>query len=104
MALRVPFPRFGFSLAVACFLPAVIGADPAVRVVPPLVEKVIVATSTQPAEFRYLAFPSLLTRGADEVWISYKAGRSHATDAGSAIEIVQHTLSTGATKLVQRLA
>jgi hypothetical protein len=64
---------------------------------------VLVTAASQPAEYRYLAFPSLLRTGPDEVWMSYKAGRSHATDAGAALEVVRHTLSTGATKLIQRL-
>ncbi len=78
-------------------------AEPVLRVAPRLGETIVVASSAQPIEFRYAAFPSLLRMGDDEVWVAYKAGRNHATDAGSAIEVVRHTLSTGATQLVQRL-
>ena len=82
---------------------ALSAADPAVRMAARQRESVLVAAKSQPAEFRYLAFPTLLRVGPDEVWITYKAGRSHATDAGAALEVVRHTLSTGATRLIQRL-
>jgi hypothetical protein len=78
-------------------------AVPEIKIAPKKSESTLVRSAAQPAEYRYLAFPSMLRIGPDEVWIAYKAGRSHATDAGAAIEIVRHTLSTGATKLIQRL-
>ncbi len=60
-------------------------------------------SDAQPAERNYLAFPVVLTVAPDEIWVAYKAGKSHALDAGAMIEVVSHRLSTGATKLVQRL-
>ena len=78
-------------------------AEPAVRSVPPRRETVLVSAATQPAEFRYTAFPTLLMVGSDEAWLAYKAGRGHSTDAGAAMEVVRHTLSSGTTTLIQRL-
>lgn len=52
---------------------------------------------------RYLAFPSVLAVSADEIWIAYKAGKSHATDVGAGIELVSHRLSTGSTRVIQQL-
>lgn len=63
----------------------------------------VTASAAQPTEYRYLAFPTVLRMSADEIWVSYKAGRSHATDAGAAMEVVRHSLSTGATSLIQRI-
>jgi hypothetical protein len=79
------------------------GAEPEVRVARPESSRVIVPSGSQPEGYRYLAFPSLLRVDRDEVWLAYKAGRTHATDAGAAIEVVRHILSTGATTLIQRL-
>jgi hypothetical protein len=78
-------------------------AAPAPRVAPRLAEHVVVSAAAQPAEYRYCAFPTLLRTGPDEVWLAFKSGRSHATDAGAAMEVVRHTLSTGATTLLARL-
>ena len=80
-----------------------LAAEPDVRSAAPRDQRIVVTANAQPADYRYLAFPSLLRIGPDEVWIAYKAGRTHATDAGAAIEVVRHTLSSGATKLIQRL-
>jgi len=88
------------------FLPLATGAvaaTPAVRNVSPEFSKVLVAANAQPTEFGYTAFPSLIQIGPDEVWIAYKVGRSHATDAGAAIEVRSLVLSTGQTALLQRL-
>ena len=101
--------KFGRVPGPVCFLGAIVAhlahaqMPPAVQVGSRAAEHVLVAAAQQPAEFRYTAFPSLLRVGPDEVWIAYKVGRSHATDAGAAIEVARHTLSTGATKLIQRL-
>ena len=81
----------------------VLAADASLRIATRVAEKVLVSASAQPSEYRYCAFPSLLRTGPDEVWIAYKAGRSHATDSGAALEVVRHTLSSGVTKLIQRL-
>ena len=100
------FPRglfFWPALVASLLLSAGRAAEPEVRMARAESSRVLVAASAQPAEYRYLAFPSLLTVGPDEVWLAYKAGRSHATDAGAAIEVVRHTLSSGATTLIQRL-
>ena len=78
-------------------------ADPGVRNAPAPAATVLVDPATRPAEFRYTAFPTILRTGPDAVWLVYKAGRGHATDSGAAMEIVRHTLSTGATQLIQRL-
>ncbi|MDO8543119.1 MAG: hypothetical protein Q7S40_22015 [Opitutaceae bacterium] len=78
-------------------------ADPTVRSVAPQKTVVLVSSAAQPEAFRYTAFPAVLRTGPDEVWVSYKAGRSHATDPGAALEVVQHRLSSGETKLLQRL-
>lgn len=78
-------------------------ADSAVRVAPIQREVVLTAAAQQPAEFRYSAFPSVLRAAEDELWVAYKAGRTHATDAGAAIEVVRHSLARGETKLIQRL-
>src|SRR5687767_7175264 len=101
-----PFPRrsSGTAMLLLLFATLLRAAEPEVRIVGPQKQSVLTAAASQPAEYRYLAFPSLLRVGPDEVWIAYKAGRSHATDAGAAIEVIRHTLSTGATKLVQRLS
>jgi hypothetical protein len=81
----------------------VCGLAATVVVAPRLSEQVLVSSATQPAAYRYAAFPTLLRTGPDEVWLAYKAGRSHATDAGAAIEVVRHRLSSGQTALIQRL-
>jgi hypothetical protein len=99
LPLSIAFATAAFGLAA---LP-VRAADPAPRTARRVSEQVLVAAAAQPAEFRYPAFPSLLRTGPDEVWLAFKAGRSHATDAGASLEVVRHTLSTGATKLIQRL-
>jgi hypothetical protein len=78
-------------------------AEPAVRTATRQSETIVVSSKAQPADYRYLAFPSLLRVGADEVWLTFKAGRSHATDAGAALDVVRHTLSSGTTTLIQRL-
>lgn len=91
---------------VALFLASVgslLAAVPGVREVARVGEVILLQASTQPAEFRYPAFPALLTISADEVWIVTKAGRSHATDPGAAMEIRRHVLSRGSTELIQRI-
>lgn len=80
-----------------------LAAAPQVREATRLGETVLVQASAQPAEFRYPAFPALLPIGPDEVWIVTKAGRTHATDPGAAMEVRRHFLGRGATELVQRL-
>ena len=94
-----------FLVAVAAGLGGCLAgaATSPVRVVPPQAQRVLVASNSQPAEFRYAAFPSMLRMSEDEVWIAYKVGRSHATDAGAAIEVIQHRLSTGESTLLQRV-
>ncbi len=103
----LPPPALVLAFACAAGLPfasaAPASAATAARVAPHLAEQVLVSAAAQPAEYRYCAFPSLLRTGPDEVWIAFKSGRSHATDAGAAMEIVRHTLSTGATTLLARL-
>jgi len=84
----------------AAALPA---AEPSVREVAPRAQRVLLAAKAQPAEFRYPAFPTLLRVGPDEALIAFKVGRSHATDAGAAIEVVRHRLSSGETTSLQRL-
>ena len=98
-----PTSALGFAFTLGLAALPLWAADPAPRIARRHAEQVLVSASTQPPEFRYTAFPSLLRTGADEVWIAFKAGRSHATDAGAAMEVVRHTLSNGATKLLQRL-
>ncbi|MEN9637040.1 MAG: hypothetical protein RL077_5444 [Verrucomicrobiota bacterium] len=78
-------------------------ADPAVRPATKLAERVLASAATQPAEARYTAFPASLRVGPDEVWLIYKAGKTHATDAGAALEVVRHRLASGKTELIQRL-
>lgn len=96
LPVRLSFLTLGFfGIALA--------AEPRVRTTAPARQWTLVASADQPAESRYLAFPSRLVVANDEIWVAYKAGRSHATDEGSAIEVVRHTLSTGATELIQRL-
>src|SRR5688500_2049365 len=95
------FPLFPFSryaVVVLLVSRALLAAEPDIRTAAALDQRILVPASAQPAEYRYLAFPSLLRIGPDEVWIAYKAGRTHATDAGAAIEVVRHTLSSGETK------
>ncbi len=79
-------------------------ADPAVRTATKLSETVLVSAATQPREARYTAFPVSLRVSDDEVWIAYKAGKTHATDAGAALEVVRHSLASGKTELIQRMA
>lgn len=97
------FRRCGAAFFLGIFATGVSGAEPEVRVAAKKGETILVAAASQPAEYRYLAFPSLLRVSADEIWVAYKAGRSHATDPGAAAEVVRHGLSTGTTKLIQRL-
>ncbi len=85
------------------FCTVVHAADPAVRTATRLSETVLVSATTQPAESRYTAFPVSLRVSADEVWIVYKAGKTHATDAGAALDVVRHSLASGKTELIQRL-
>lgn len=94
------YPGWLFALALVASASA---ADPVVRVVPPRSVTMVTASAAQPTEYRYLAFPTVLRMSADEIWVSYKAGRSHATDAGAAMEVIRHSLSTGATSLIQRI-
>src|SRR5262245_2916404 len=82
----------------------VVAAEVAVRTAPCEKTLVLLAANAQPDDFRYLAFPSILRFSDDEVWLACKAGRAHATDAGAAMEIVRHTLSTGVTTPLQRLS
>lgn len=89
--------------SIVCLAGAVHAADPTVRSVAPEKTVVLVASRKQPEGFRYTAFPAVLRTGPGEVWIVYKAGRSHATDAGSALEVVRHELSSERTELVQRM-
>lgn len=98
-----PVPERGGVRASASAAPLAVEASAVLRVPTRLSERVVVASRAQPAAFRYAAFPTLLRMGQDEVWLAYKTGRSHATDAGSAIEIARHTLSSGRTELLQRL-
>lgn len=100
---RLRFLSLAVSLHVV-LCPGGAAAIPTIRAVPRLSETRIVPADAQPADFRYLAFPSLVQMDADEVWVAYKAGRSHATDAGAAIEIVRHRLASGKTTLLHRLA
>lgn len=95
------YPGWLFVLTLVTSVAA--AAEPAVRSVPPRNVTMLTASTAQPAEFRYLAFPTVLRTSADEIWVAYKSGRSHATDAGAAMEVVRHTLSTGATRLIQRV-
>src|SRR5262245_24831263 len=74
----------------------------ALRIAPPL-RKLVLRGPDQPSQFRYVAFPSILPVAEDTIWIACKAGSRHATDAGAALEVLQHTLSTGETRLIQRL-
>ena len=55
-----------------------------VRPVKPVAESVILASASLD-DWRYLAFPALHDAG-DEVLVSYKRARSHAQDAGAALE------------------
>lgn len=83
---------------------AVHAAEPGVRSATRLSETVLVSPATQPADYRYAAFPVSLRVSADEVWVVYKAGKTHATDAGAALEVVRHSLASGKTELIQRMA
>lgn len=104
MAALPSFSRFVISaISIVTLLTSPAAAESAIRVAAPKSEAVLVKAASQPTQYRYLAFPSLLRVSDDEVWLAYKAGRSHATDAGAAAEIVRHTLSTGATELIQRI-
>lgn len=96
----IPLLRIALGLAVAA--PAALASESAVRAVRP--EKTLALQAAGPAdEFRYHAFPTVLRAAPDELWVAYKAGRSHATDAGSAIDVMRHSLSTGRTERMQRL-
>lgn len=94
-------------LVMAAALAAQMDAAPAasgLRVAAKEREYLLVGGAGRPPEFRYAAFPSLLEIGPDEVWIACKVGRSHATDAGAAMEVVRHVVSTGETGVLQRMA
>jgi len=90
-------------LAFLVFTPGLNAAAIAARVPIPLAEQVLTRAAERPTEFRYVAYPTLLRTGPDEVWLAFKAGRSFTPEAGAAMEIVRHTLSTGETHLIQRL-
>lgn len=97
-------PRFAIACAFVSWCGAIVSAaEPAVRAVAPLQQFALTTPAHQPADYRYTAFPSLLAIDADEVWVVYKAGKTHATDAGAALEVVRHSLSRGTTELIQRL-
>lgn len=96
-------PQICRLAALFSFCAAVHAADPVVRTATRLSETVLVSAATQPAEARYTAFPASLRVSADEVWIVYKAGKTHATDAGAALEVVRHSLASGKSELIQRL-
>ena len=98
-----PFARFRCLAWCPVLIGSALTAAPAVRTASAESSRVVVAAAAQPEAYRYLAFPSLLQVGADEVWLAYKAGSSHATDAGAAMEVVSHTLSRAATKRLQRM-
>ncbi len=95
-------PLLSVFLAACVALPGR-AAEAPVRAVPPRAEKLLVTEAGQPAEYRYTAFPVALRVGPDDVWIVYKAGKTHATDAGAALEVVRHSLAGGTTELIQRL-
>ncbi len=63
----------------------------------------VVRSAEQPEGLQYLAFPAVLMVEPDVIWVSYKAGRGHASDPGAPQEIVEHHLRTGETRLLQRL-
>lgn len=99
-------PRFAaliLSCAALSATAAFAATDPAVRAVSRLSETVLASPATQPAEYRYTAFPTIVQVNADEVWLAWKAGKTHATDAGAALEVVRHSLARGTTELIQRL-
>jgi hypothetical protein len=98
-----PVARIALAVLLAVVSRSLSTAEPEVRIVRRVSETIVAGAATQPAEYRYLAFPSLLRVGPDEVWLAFKAGRSHATDAGAAAIVVRHTLSSGATKPIQTL-
>lgn len=79
-------------------------AAPVPREVQPLAVHPVLKATEQPEAYRYLAFPALLRVSEDEVWLSAKAGARHAADAGAALEVLSHRISTATTQRVQRLA
>ena len=50
---------------------------------------VAAADASMPADMRYLAFPAVLDLG-DEVLVSIKRGRSHASDPGAVLEVLRY--------------
>jgi hypothetical protein len=73
-----------------------------VRPVKPVAESVILASASLD-DWRYLAFPALHDAG-DEVLVSYKRARSHAQDAGAALELARLDPLTGQIKARATLA
>ncbi len=96
-------PILALALLVAQVSVAAAAAEPSVRTATRERSVTLAAAASQPPEYRYVAFPALLDLGGGEIWVAYKAGRSHATDAGAAIEVVRHRLASGETQLIQRL-
>lgn len=76
---------------------------PTPRDVRPFATHHVLKAGDQPEAYRYLAFPALLQVSADEVWLAAKAGARHAADAGAAMEVLSHRISTAATQRLQRI-
>lgn len=102
MILALPLRVLWLSVLVGAGL-AQAATTPGVRVVEPRARHMVLAAAKQPEAYRYLAFPSVIQVGPDEVWLSVKAGARHATDPGAALEIVRHRLASAATERIQRL-
>lgn len=86
----VAFRSVVFLLCTSLALAAGAGV---VRPVKPVTESVILASAALD-DWRYLAFPALHDAG-DEILVSYKRARSHAQDAGAALELARLEPSTG---------
>lgn len=92
--------RIALLFAAAVIAPLV-GA-PTPRAAAPLKQEVIIASAALD-DWRYLAFPALLDCGR-EILVSFKRARSHAQDAGAALELARLDPNTGHTAGRETLA
>ncbi len=86
----------GLHFLTLLFCASLAAAAGVVRPVTPVAQSVVLASASL-EDWRYLAFPALHDTG-DEVLVSYKRARSHAQDAGAALELARLEPVTGRIK------
>ena len=86
----------GLHFLTLLFCASLAAAAGVVRPATPVAQSVVLASASL-EDWRYLAFPALHDTG-DEVLVSYKRARSHAQDAGAALELARLEPVTGRIK------